>query len=195
MLRINRYADRQPGKAEAQRLPKLVLAYDLRQKSRLRATLSDGTDAALFLPRGTILRDGDILQADDGTLIRVESSPQKVLVITAERTDELIKAAYHLGNRHAPVEFGKENLKLEFDPVLKEMLLQLGVQVTEKLAPFHPEKGAYGGGHRHGHDETFVEDHALATQLFREHSEDDKPGDAHRPQRHSHDGFGAHEHS
>ncbi|HYY27721.1 MAG TPA: urease accessory protein UreE [Chthoniobacterales bacterium] len=164
MLRIDRYADRQPGKAEAERLPKLVLAYELRQKSRLRATLSDGTDAALFLPRGTILRDGDILQADNGMLIRVESSPQKVLLVTAEQTEELIKAAYHLGNRHAPVEFGKEHLKLEFDPVLKEMLLQLGVQVTEEFAPFHPERGAYGGGHRHGHDETFAEDHALAAQ-------------------------------
>ena len=118
MLRINRYADRQPSKAEAEKLPKLALTHDLRQKSRLRGTLSDGTDAALFLPWGTVLRDGDILQADDGTLIRVESLPQKVLVVTASRTDELIKPAYHLGNRHVPVEFGKDYLKLEWDPIL-----------------------------------------------------------------------------
>jgi urease accessory protein len=195
MLRIDRYADRQPSRAEAEKLPKLVLAYELRQKSRLRVSLSDGTDAALFLPPGTILRDGDILQAEDGTFIRVESSPQKVLVITADRTDDLIKAAYHLGNRHAPVELGKDYLKLECDPVLKEMLLRLGVQVKEDFAPFHPERGAYGGGHRHGHDETFAEDHALAADLFREHYEDHKPGDAHRPHRHSQDDACPHEHS
>jgi urease accessory protein len=195
MLRINRYADRQPSKAEAEKLPKLALTHDLRQKSRLRGTLSDGTDAALFLPWGTVLRDGDILQADDGTLIRVESLPQKVLVVTASRTDELIKPAYHLGNRHVPVEFGEDYLKLEWDPVLKEMLLQLGAQVKEEFAPFHPERGAYGGGHRHGHDEAFPEDHALAAQLFREHYAHGEPHDAQRPHTHFHDDSRPHEHS
>jgi urease accessory protein len=195
MLRIDRYADRQPSKADAEKLPKLVLAYELRQKSRLRVSLSDGTDAALFLPRGTILRDGDILQAEDGTLIRVESSAQKVLVVTAKRADQLIKAAYHLGNRHAPVELGKGFLKLECDPVLRDMLLQIGVQVNEEFAPFHPERGAYGGGHRHGHDETFAEDHALAADLFREHYGDCEPGDVHSPDRHSEDDPRPHEHS
>jgi urease accessory protein len=195
MLRIDRYADRQPSKAEAEKLPKLTLTYELRQKSRLRATLSDGSDAALFLPRGTILRDGDILQAEDGTLIRVESLPQKVLVVTASRTDELIKAAYHLGNRHVPVEFGEDYLKLESDQILREMLLQLGAQVKEEFAPFHPERGAYAGGHRHGHDETFPEDHALAAQLFKEHYEHGEPDEAHRPHMDPKDGFRTHEHS
>jgi urease accessory protein len=184
MLRIDRYADRRPSEAEMAKLPKLLLAFELRKKSRLRATLSDGTDAALFLPRGTILRDGDILEAEDGRLIRVESSPQEVLVVTAEQVDDLIKAAYHLGNRHTPVELGQNYLKLESDPVLKGMLLQLGVHVKEEIAPFQPERGAYGGGHRHGHDETFAEDHALAARLFREHQEHhdpDTPHHAHTP--------------
>jgi urease accessory protein len=129
MLRIHRYAGWRPSEEEIIKLPKLVLAFDLRQKSRLRVKLSDGTDAALFLLRGTILCDGDILEAEDGRLVRVESSPQEVLVVTAEGTDDLIKAAYHLGNRHTPVEIGTDYLKLESDPVLKEMLLRLGVDL------------------------------------------------------------------
>jgi urease accessory protein len=171
MFRIERLADQLAtvaGAASQQPL-KLVLPFELRRKSRLRTTLSDGTEAALYLPRGTVLRDGDMLQADDGTLILVESSPEKVLVITAATPHEMVKAAYHLGNRHTPVELGESYLKIEFDSVLKEMLLQLGLAVKEDFAPFHPESGAYGGGHKHGHDETFADDHALAHQLFHEH--------------------------
>jgi len=192
MLRVHRYAGWRPSEEEIIKLPKLVLAFDLRQKSRLRAKLSDGTDAALFMPRGTILCDGDILEAEDGRLVRVESSPQEVLVVTAERTDDLIKAAYHLGNRHTPVEIGTDYLKLESDPVLKEMLLRLGVDVKEEIAPFQPERGAYGGGHRHAHDETFEEDHALAAQLFREHHEHHDSDTPHHAHTHSDDEPGRH---
>jgi urease accessory protein len=194
MLRIERFADHFSTGSESQPLPKLLLPFDLRQKSRLRATLSDGTEAALYMPRGTVLRDGDILLAEDGTLIRVESSPENVLLITAATPFELIKAAYHLGNRHAPVELGKSYLKIEFDPVLKEMLLQLGVAVKEDFAPFQPERGAYGGGHKHGHDETFAEDHALANRLFHEHHGHDHSDHADKPHTHLHDDSHDHEH-
>jgi len=197
MLRIERLANhhaREPG-AETGPLRKLVLPFDLRQKSRLRATLSDGTEAALYMPRGTVLRDGDILQAEDGTLVRVESSPENVLVVTASTPFELIKAAYHLGNRHTPVEFGEGYLKIESDQVLKQMLVQLGVAVKEEFAPFQPERGAYGGGHKHGHDETFAEDHALANQLFQEHHGHDHSDQAHDPDKHSPDDADSHGHS
>jgi len=191
MLRIERFPDHQSMEAGAASQPtlKLVLPFDLRQKSRLRTTLSDGTEAALYLPRGTVLRDGDILQAEDGRLVQVESSPENVLVITAATPHELIKAAYHLGNRHTPAELGENYLKIESDPVLKEMLLQLGVGVKADFAPFQPERGAYGGGHKHGHDETFTQDHALANQLFHEHH-----GHDHHPHTHSHDDSHSHEH-
>jgi urease accessory protein len=191
MLRIERFADHHWTGTESRSLPKLVLPFDLRQKSRLRTTLSDGTEAALYLPRGTVLRDGDILQAEDGTLVRVESSPENVLIITAATPFELIKAAYHLGNRHARVELNESCLKIESDPVLKEMLLQLGVAVKEEFAPFQPERGAYGGGHKHGHDESFAEDHALANQLFHEHHGRDHRNHDHHP----HDEPHSHEHS
>jgi len=197
MLRIERFADHHSTEAGAasQPLPKLVLQFDLRQKSRLRTTLSDGTEAALYMPRGTVLRDGDILQAEDGTLVRVESSPENVLVITAAKPHELIKAAYHLGNRHTPMELGENYLKIESDPVLREMLLQLGVGVSEVFAPFQPERGAYGGGHKHGHDETFADDHALANQLFHERHAHDHPDRNRRPHTDSHDDSLSHEHS
>jgi urease accessory protein len=193
MLRIERYADREIPEAELRDLPKLVLPFDLRRRSRLRTSLANGTEAALFLPRGTVLRDGDLLEAEDGTLIKVESAREDVLFVTAQTPHVLLRAAYHLGNRHTRVELGEDFLKIEADPVLLEMLVQLGATVRQEYAPFQPEGGAYGGGHRHGHDETFAEDYSLAHQVFNEyHSQSDNP--PHRPT-HSHDDPRSHEHS
>jgi urease accessory protein len=169
MLRIEKIADREIAEAEMHRLPKLVLPFDLRRRSRFRATLANGIEAALFLARGSMLRDGDLLEAEDGTLIRVESAPENVLLVTAETPHSLMRAAYHLGNRHTPVELGETFLKLEADPVLQEMLVRLGMTVHQETSPFQPEAGAYGGGHRHGHDETFAEDYLSANQVFKEH--------------------------
>ncbi|HMC44435.1 MAG TPA: urease accessory protein UreE, partial [Caballeronia sp.] len=151
------------------RAPTLTLPFDDRCKSRLAATLDNGEEVALVLPRGTVLRDGDMLVADDGGLVRVIASPQDVLVVHAHDPVTLTRAAYHLGNRHTPVEVAAGQLKLEADPVLEDMLKRLGAHVDHASAPFQPETGAYGGGHKHGHDETFVEDYALAQKVFDEH--------------------------
>ncbi len=151
------------------RAPTLTLAFDDRCKSRLAATLDNGEEVALVLPRGTVLRDGDVLVADDGALVRVIAAPQEVLVVHAHDVPTLTRAAYHLGNRHTPVEVGAEHLKLEADPVLEDMLKRIGAHVEHATLPFQPETGAYGGGHKHGHDETFVEDYALAQKVFDEH--------------------------
>jgi urease accessory protein len=193
IVRIEKYADRDLAKAELRPLLKLFLPFDLRRKSRFRTTLTNGTEAAIFLPRGSVLRDGDLLEAEDGTLVQVESAPEDVLLVTAETPYELMRAAYHLGNRHTPVELGENFLKIEADPVLKEMLVQLGVTVREENSSFHPEGGAYGGGHRHGHDDTFAEDHLIANQVFSEHhsSSDDLP----HQHTHSHDDADCHDHS
>jgi urease accessory protein len=151
------------------RAPTLTLAFDDRCKSRLAATLDNGEEVALVLPRGTVLRDDDVLVADDGGLVRVIAAPQEVLVVHAHDVPTLTRAAYHLGNRHTPVEVGAEHLKLEADPVLEDMLKRIGAHVEHATLPFQPETGAYGGGHKHGHDETFVEDYALAQKVFDEH--------------------------
>lgn len=151
------------------RAPTLTLAFDARCKSRLAATLDSGEEVALVLPRGTVLRDGDVLVADDGGLVRVVAAQESVLYARAPDVLTLTRAAYHLGNRHTPVEVGVDYLKLEYDPVLADMLKRLGASVDQVEMPFQPETGAYGGGHRHGHDETFAEDYAIAQQVYGEH--------------------------
>jgi urease accessory protein len=193
LLRVEKYASRAVTEAERRRLPRLLLPFELRRKSRFKATLGNGTAVALFLPRGSVLRDGDLLEAEDGSFLRIEAAPENILLVTAETSYALMRAAYHLGNRHIPVELGKDYLKLEIDPVLQEMLGQLEVSVREETSPFQPEGGAYGGGHRHGHDETFAEDYALANQVFSEHHvhpDGQQPKDL--P---SHDDFHDHQHS
>ncbi|MGF6480204.1 urease accessory protein UreE [Paraburkholderia sp. JPY419] len=151
------------------RAPTLTLAFDERRKSRLAATLDNGEEIALLLPRGTVLRDGDVLVADDGGLVRVVAADEAVLVVRASDALTLTRAAYHLGNRHTPVEVGADYLKLEDDPVLADMLERIGATLEQVSLPFHPEAGAYGGGHKHGHDETFAEDYAIAQQVFGDH--------------------------
>jgi urease accessory protein len=177
-----------------QRAPTLTLPYDARCKSRLAATLDTGEEVGVVLPRGTVLRDGDMLVADDGGLVRVIAAAEGVLLVRAPDRLTLTRAAYHLGNRHTPVEVGADELKLEADPVLEDMLKRLGAQVERATLPFQPEAGAYGGGHRHGHDETFADDYALAQRVYDEHhghAHDHGHGHAHS---HAHSPDHAHDH-
>jgi urease accessory protein len=132
---------------------RLILPFDRRQKSRLRVRLESGEEAGLFLKRGTILRGGDSLRASDARIVRVVAAEEPVMRVTADTPVQLMRAAYHLGNRHVPLQIGAGWLCLEQDHVLKEMLLGLGVSVENENAPFEPEAGAYGGGHRHHHDD------------------------------------------
>lgn len=169
------------------RAPTLTLAYDARCKSRLAATLDTGEEVALVMPRGTVLADGDVLVADDGALVRVVAAAETVVLVRAADKVTLTRAAYHLGNRHTPVEIGVDYLKLEADPVLETMLTRLGAQVERATVAFHPEAGAYGGGHRHGHDATFDEDYALAQQVFEQ-----RHGHSHE---HDHDHDHDHDHN
>lgn len=136
----------------------LELPFDQRQKSRLRVKLASGQEAALFLTRGIILRGGDLLKSEDGVdgksiVVQIIAAQEPVYNVIAPSLRELMCAAYHLGNRHVPLQIGDGWLRLEQDYVLKDMLLGLGMQVAETFAPFEPEAGAYGGGHRHGHDD------------------------------------------
>ena len=150
------------AKILVQRAVSVTLDWDTRQKSRFDATDSSGRQLGVFLPRGTVVRGGDVLVAEDGSLIRVEAAPQKVLRITACAEHgspfDLMRAAYHLGNRHVPIELQPDHLKIEPDPVLAELLRSMHMTVTEVQEPFEPEGGAYGdkampghGHHPHGH--------------------------------------------
>jgi urease accessory protein len=142
------------------------LDWDVRQKSRFEATDSQGRQIGVFLPRGTAARGGDVLVADDGSMIRVIAAPQPVLVIThcADHGSpfDLVRAAYHLGNRHVAIELKPDHLKIEPDHVLANMLRAMHLDVKESQAPFEPEGGAYapsGGHHHHGHDHGQHEHH------------------------------------
>lgn len=134
----------------------LELDWDVRQKSRFDATDSQGRGLGVFLPRGTVVRGGDVLVAEDGSLVKVAAAPQPVLRIThcqAHGTAfDLTRAAYHLGNRHVPVELKPDFLQIEPDHVLADMLRAMHLIVNEAAAPFEPESGAYAAGGHAGHD-------------------------------------------
>jgi urease accessory protein len=130
----------------------LKLPFEARQKSRLKTRLSSGEDVGLMLPRGEILRGGDLVTASDGRVIEVVAEAENVLHVECGSAANLAKAAYHLGNRHVPVQVGEGFLRLAADHVLEEMLKKLGARVSKLEAPFEPEAGAYAGGH-HQHDE------------------------------------------
>ena len=144
------------------------LDWDVRQKSRFDATDSEGRHLGVFLARGIVARGGDVLVAQDGSLIRVIAAPQSVLRIThcsAHGTPyDLLRAAYHLGNRHVPIELKPDHLKLEPDHVLADMLRAMHLMVNAVDEAFEPENGAYAiSGHAHA----AVKGHA--------HADDDQP--------------------
>jgi urease accessory protein len=166
MLTVNKLIPRGRGLAAAllRRAPTVELDWDTRSRSRFDATDSDGRPLGVFLPRGTQVRGDDVLVATDGTLLRVVAAAQPVMLVRhcADHGQpfDLLRAAYHLGNRHVALELRPDHLKLEPDPVLAGMLRAMHLIVDETTAAFEPEGGAYaagghghtdGRGHGHGH--------------------------------------------
>ncbi len=156
MIQVSKLIPRGQGLAGAllRRAPTLELDWDVRQKSRFDARDSSGRALGVFLPRGTVVRGGDVLVAEDGSLIQVQAAPQPVLVITAcpehGSAFDLSRAAYHLGNRHVPIELQPDHLKIEPDHVLADMLRAMHLTVRPDTVAFEPEAGAYAGsGRRH----------------------------------------------
>ena len=129
----------------------LTLPFDRRQHCRLRTRLDKGDEVALRLPRGTVLRDGDLLRAANGLVIQVRAAPEKVSNAAANDPLLVARACYHLGNRHIPVQIGNGWVRYLHDHVLDEMVAALGLNVTVNDLPFEPEGGAYG---RHAHPHT-----------------------------------------
>jgi len=128
---------------------KLVLPFELRKRSRLRTSV-EGEEAGLFLERGTTLRGGDLLLADDGRIIEVVAAQETVSTVRAGASGSLARAAYHLGNRHVALQIGEQWLRYQHDHVLDDMVRGLGFTVAIEEAPFEPEAGAYGAGsHQH----------------------------------------------
>lgn len=155
-LTVARCIPRGQGLAPAvlRRAPEVVLDWDVRQKSRFEATDSQGRSLAVLLGRGAV-RGGDVLVAEDGSLVRVVAARQPVLVVRHcpqhGTAFDLLRAAYHLGNRHVALELQPDHLKLEPDHVLADMLRAMHLLVEATHAPFEPEGGAYAAGHGHAH--------------------------------------------
>jgi len=155
------------------------------KKADLTPRTARGARWAFFLPRGTVVRGGDVLVAEDGSLIQVQAANQAVLHIAAcpehGSPFDLMRAAYHLGNRHVPIELQPDHLKIEPDHVLAELMNAMHMIVTDMQAPFEPEGGAYGDnammGHAHGHSHGPSHDHAHTQGHAHDH-----------PHSHDHDG-------
>lgn len=135
----------------------LQLDFDTRQRSRFRATLQNGEAIGIDLPRTGTLKNGDVVQNASGDMIQIFAKPQTLTKVTADNAFELMRGAYHLGNRHVPLMLVEHDndyaLYFEPDYVLADMLVKLGLTVSEAAHAFEPETGAYGhGGHSHGHD-------------------------------------------
>lgn len=141
-----------PRKADA----RLVLPFESRCRSRLRAELPGGETVGVMLERGQMLRGGDQLLAEDGRVIEIVAADETVSVVRAAVGASLLRAAYHLGNRHVPLQIGEGWLRYLHDHVLDDMVIGLGFEVRVEQAPFEPEAGAYsnssGAAHHHHHD-------------------------------------------
>ena len=130
----------------------LTLSFERRSRSRQRVVLDDGRAALLTLPRGRVLRHGDALGSADGPTVRIQAAAETVSAASHADPTTLLRAAYHLGNRHVPVQIGPGWLGYLHDHVLDAMCRGLGLHVEVAQRPFEPEDGAYAGaGHRHGH--------------------------------------------
>jgi urease accessory protein len=150
VLRLTRMCERAAGDAPEGSL-RLRLTFEERRRSRLAAMTDDGTAVAIMLPRGTVLRDGAVLEGDDGTLALVEAAAQPLARISAGSPLQLLRVVYHLANRHVPAQIAESAVLIERDSVLEKLAASFGARVEHVEQPFDPETGAYhDGGHAHG---------------------------------------------
>jgi len=172
----------------------LRLAFEDRRRSRLLVRLSDGSEAALVLPRGTVLRDGDCVSSDgaasSSVVVTIRAAAEELSVARTSDPNLLARAAYHLGNRHIPLQIHPGELSYQHDHVLDGMVRELGLVVTTESAPFEPEAGGYrhagttGGSHSHGHSH----EHDASDDHVHPHGHSHPHPHAHaHPERHSHD--------
>jgi len=156
------------------------LTYEQRQKSRGRAVTHSGVDVAWFLPRANVLADGEAIAAKDGTIVKIIAAPETLSEIICDDPLLLARAAYHLGNRHVPLQIELNSLCYQHDHVLDAMVEGLGLKVNCVQKPFHPESGAY---HSHGHSHKNSSAHQHDHSHYHDHS-----------QNHEHDHSHHHEH-
>ena len=131
-------------------LDEVALDWHARTHARQRLRLESGREASLVLPRGSVLRDGDLLAGDSGPAVRVRAAAEDLSEVACSDPLQLARACYHLGNRHVALQIAPGCVRYARDHVLDDMLRGLGLVPRPVRAPFQPEAGAYGG-HAHGH--------------------------------------------
>ena len=142
-----------PGAWPGEATDTILIDFDRRHRRRIQLTTEAGADLLLDLPQAVRLRDGDGLRLDDGRIVRVRARPEPLLDIHAHDPASLVRIAWHLGNRHLPVQLLGERVRVRADHVIADMVQTLGGHAEAVMAPFDPEPGAYAGGHRHRHDD------------------------------------------
>ncbi len=159
MQKITHYADISEHATEV-----LTLPFDIRQKARFKTRLDSGEDIGVTLPRGKILRGGDKLKTESGTIVEIKAASESVSTVTTTDALLLTRVCYHLGNRHVPLQIGSEGdadfCRYTHDHVLDDMVIGLGAQVVFEQAPFEPESGAYASGHSHAHSHSHQGEHS-----------------------------------
>jgi urease accessory protein len=131
----------------------ITLEFDERHRRRIRLTTDQGEDILIDLPRAVAMADGDALQLEDGRLLRFLAAAEAIVEVRHREQNQLMRLAWHLGNRHLPTEIRDQLLRIRPDHVIEEMLERFGAELLKVQAPFQPEGGAYGGaGHHHDHD-------------------------------------------
>jgi urease accessory protein len=170
----------------------LRLPFAQRQTSPLRATLVSGEEVVLALPRGEVLRGGDLVVASDGRIVEVQAATEHLVNVECDSPAALARCAYLLGSRHVPVELGDACLRIAADPALADALQGLGARLTPMDAPFEPETGTDAGGHghdhahdhahdpQHGHDPGHDHGHDHAHDHDHDHAHCDHPHHHHR---------------
>jgi urease accessory protein len=184
MLQANKLIPQGRGLSRVllQRASSIELDWDVRQKSRFDATDSAGRHLGVFLPRGSVVRGGDVLVVEDGSLVMVQAAAQPVLIVSPCATHgsifDLVRAAYHLGNRHVALELRPDHLKLEPDHVLADLLRQMHLTVRDAQSAFEPESGAYGAPTAHApahHGYHYGESHGDAHSTASAHGHEQHP--------------------
>lgn len=138
LLRVEKLVDGNPPKKA---VVQLTLSYDLRQQSRQRVMLDNGEEVGLFLPHGTVLHDGDLLEAQNGLVIEVKAAKEKLSTAISNDPQLLLRACYHLGNQHVPTQIRESRVSYRQDAMLDTMLRGLGLEVLSYSGPFEPEPG------------------------------------------------------
>jgi urease accessory protein len=184
------------GTADLPPADTIVLDYEARHRRRIALETTHGIEFLLDLPDAVVLRNGDTLQLDDGRWIEVVAAPEPLVEIRSPDPNSLIRLAWHLGNRHLPVEILAKSLRIRRDHVIETMLAQLGGKLREIEAPFTPESGAYAAhAQNNSAEENATHAHSAKPHAHHDHAHSHHEHPDHGHPDHGHHGHDHHDHT